>query len=56
MLHNVSVVSKCSNKQDLHVLLALFIREFNIVLNILKNINAIINRQTNYFIRKLKIF
>ena len=46
MLRDVSVVAKCSNKQDLHILEAIIIKE----------LNPIINRQTDDFVRTLKIF
>ena len=45
MLRDVPVVAKCSNKQHLHILEALFIKE----------LNPIINRQTDDFVRTLKI-
>ena len=40
------LIAKCSNKQDLHILEASFFKEFNLI----------INRQTNDFVRELKIF
>ena len=46
MLRDVSVIAKCPNKQDLPILEALFIKE----------LNPIINRQTDDFVRTLKIF
>ena len=33
MLRNVSVIAKCSCKQDLHILEALFIKELNPIIN-----------------------
>ena len=46
MLQNVSVIARCPNKQDLHILEALIIKE----------LNPSINRQTDDFARTLKIF